>query len=76
MEKNKELSSLIHGQYKNEAEFADHIGWTMQRLHSITSGRKKNITFDDVVAISDGLGVPFQLVADIFLRNKYSNRVL
>ena len=32
MAKNLELNSLIHGQYPNQASFANAIGWQKPRL--------------------------------------------
>ena len=60
------LSGLIHGQFKSEAAFAAKIGWSRQRLHKIINGDQKPI-LEDIKDISDGLGVPFMMVANFFL---------
>lgn len=72
MEKNLELSSLIHGQYPNESSFAKVINWKRQRLNKIVNG-KKIPSLDEVQTISDGLGVPFMMVAGFYLRKKSPN---
>lgn len=72
MEKNMQLSGLIHGQFSSEAAFAERIGWPRQKLHKILCGTQKP-TLQDVREIADGLGVPFMLVANIFLRTESTN---
>lgn len=67
-----ELNSLIHGQYHNQAEFAKAIGWSRQRLNKVVNGDKQP-SLEDVRDISDGLHVPFMMVANIFLRPKSPN---
>ena len=69
MEKNLELNGLIHGQFKSQAAFADHIGWPRQRLNKIVNGEIEP-SLIDVQTIADGLGVPFMLVANLFLKRK------
>ena len=60
------LSGLIHAQFKTESEFADKIGWSRQKLSRILLG-KQGATIPDVQDLSDGLGVPFMMVAKFFL---------
>lgn len=67
-----ELNSLIHGQYTNQAAFARAIGWKRQRLNKIINGDKQP-SLEDVRVISEGLNVPFMMVANIFLRLKSPN---
>ena len=72
MAKNMQLSALIHGQFKNESEFAEKIGWTRQKLHKILLGTQKPTLFD-VKDIAKGLDVPFMLIANIFLQMESTN---
>ena len=67
-----ELNSLIHGQYRNQSEFARAIGWDRQRLNKIVNGDRQP-SLDDVQTISEGLTVPFMMIANIFLRMKSPN---
>lgn len=69
-----ELSGLIHGRFRSMSEFAAHIGWSRQRLGKIVNGNKCP-TLDDISTISDGLEVPFMMVANIFLRKKSTNSI-
>lgn len=70
--KNMELMALIHGRFKSEAAFADEIGWYRQKLNKVLSGEQR-VTIEEVNQIADGLGVPFMLVANIFLRMMSTN---
>ena len=72
MSKNFELNSLIHGQFKNQAAFADAIGWRRQRLNKIVNGDKQP-SLDEVQTIAEGLSVPFMMIANFFLRSKSPN---
>ena len=72
MSKNMELNSLIHGQFRNQAAFADAIGWRRQRLNKIVNGDRQP-SLDDVQVIANGLGVPFMMVANFFLNKKSPN---
>jgi transcriptional regulator with XRE-family HTH domain len=72
MEKNYQLSSLIHGQFKSESAFAEHIGWTRQRLNKMIIG-KTVPTIDDVQTIAEGLSVPFMMIANLFLAKQSTN---
>ena len=69
VEKNLELSSLIHGQFPNQSAFAERIGWRRQKLNKIVNGDKIP-SLDDVQTIADGLGVPFMMVAKFYLHKK------
>lgn len=73
MKKIFELSSLIHGQFKSESDFAKHIGWKKQRLNRIVLGDQKPL-LNDIEQIANGLNVPFMLVANFFLNKKSTNR--
>lgn len=66
------LSSLIHGQFDSQAAFARHIGWRKQHLNKIVNGDKQP-TLEEVQTIAEGLGVPFMMVANFFLRKKSPN---
>ena len=72
MAKNLELNSLIHGQYPNQASFAEAIGWRKQKLNKIVNGDKKP-SIDEVQIIAEGLGVPFMMVCNFFLPKKSPN---
>lgn len=72
MEKNMDLNGLIHGQFKNQAAFAAHIGWRRQRLNKIVNGEKMP-SLDDCQEIAEGLGVPFMMIAGFFLKKKSPN---
>ena len=69
MSKCMELNALIHGQFRSQAAFADHIHWHRQRLNKIVNGEKQP-SLDDVQEIANGLGVPFMMVANFFLTKK------
>lgn len=66
------LNSLIHGQYPNQAAFADAIGWRRQKLNKIVNGEKQP-SIHEVQEISEGLGVPFMMVCNFFLQEKSPN---
>lgn len=72
MAKIMNLNGLIHGQFKSEAEFAEKLGWSRQRLHKITTGEQAP-SLEDVRDIANGLGVPFMMVANIFLEYGSTN---
>lgn len=69
MAKNLELNSLIHGQYPNQASFAEAIGWRKQKLNKIVNGDKMP-SIEEVQTIAEGLGVPFMMVCNFFLKQK------
>lgn len=72
MAKVRELTSLIHGQFDSEAEFARSIGWDRRKLNKITTGaREPNLQESAIIA--EALGVSIDFVADIFLRRKSPN---
>lgn len=66
------LNSLIHGQYPNQASFAEAIGWSRQRLNKIVNGDKQP-SLEEVQIIAEGLGVPFMMVCNFFLHEKSTN---
>ena len=72
MEKNLDLNGLIHGQYPNQASFADKIGWPRQKLNKIVNGNKQP-SIEEVQEIAEGLGVPFMMVCNFFLKQKSPN---
>lgn len=72
MAKIMELNSLIHGQYPNQASFAEAIGWRRQKLNKIVNGEKQP-SIEEVQVISEGLGVPFMMVCNFFLNKKSPN---
>ena len=72
MEKVLELNSLIHGQYPNQASFADAIGWRRQKLNKIVNGEKQP-SIEEIQTIAEGLGVPFMMVCNFFLKKKSPN---
>ena len=37
---NNELSRIIHGKYRSEAEFARAMGWSRQKMNKITTGKQ------------------------------------
>lgn len=65
------LRGLIRSQFPTDAEFAEQIGWSRQRLSRILQ-QKQPPTIPDVREIADGLGVPFMMVAKFFLDSKSS----
>ena len=69
---NNELRGLICGQFKSCAAFARHIGWKPQRLNKIVIGDKQP-SLTEVQTIAKGLGVPFMLIANIFLQTESPN---
>lgn len=72
MAKILELNSLIHGQFPNQAKFAESIGWSRQRLNKIVNGDKQP-SIEEVKEIADGLRVPFMMVCNFFLNKKSPN---
>ena len=66
------LRGLIFGKYESEAQMAEAIGWTRQRLNKITNGTKEP-TLDEVDAIAKAVGEEFMTVAAIFLKKKSPN---
>ncbi len=72
MAKVMELNSLIHGQFPNQAKFAESIGWRRQRLNKIVNG-EKHPSIEDVQEIAEGLGVDFMTICKIFLPKKSPN---
>lgn len=66
------LNSLIHGQYPNQASFAEAIGWRRQRLNKIVNGEKQP-SLAEVQEIAKGLGVPFMMVCNFFLQEESPN---
>lgn len=69
MEMDRGLLGLIYGQFKSQRSFAERIGWTPQKLNKILNGNQEP-TIPDVQEISEGLGVPFMLVAKFFMAKK------
>jgi len=72
MEKNLELSGLIHSKYRSETEMAKAMGWSRQRLNSITTGRKK-LDLVEAKQLAVVLNVPISTIAEIFLREESPN---
>lgn len=69
MAKVLDLRGMIYSKFDNEAQAADAMGWSRQRLNKITSGSKEPDLFD-VKALADVLGVTFMDVAQIFLQSE------
>ena len=61
------LRGLIYGKFDTETAFAEHLGWTRQRLNKITAGKRKP-DIDEVFDIAQGLDADFEKVAYIFLK--------
>lgn len=72
MEKVFGLCALIHGSFKNDADFARHIGWSRQKLYKIVNGQKSP-SLDEAIQIATGLNVSLSTIADIFLQYKSPN---
>ena len=72
MERVYELSSLIHGKFRNESEFARKINWPKQRVNKIVNG-KMQPSLDDAIEIANALDEPLETIAQIFLRQKSPN---
>ena len=66
MSKNMKLNGMIHSKFRTEAEMADAMGWSRQRLNKITL-MKKMPDLDEAVEIASILDRPLEEVADIFL---------
>ena len=66
------LRGMIFGRYESEAQMADAMGWTRQRLNKITNGTKEP-TLEEVDAIAKAVGEEFMSVAAIFLSKKSPN---
>jgi transcriptional regulator with XRE-family HTH domain len=61
-----ELRSLIYGKFDSETAFAEHLGWTRQRLNKITTGQKEP-SVTEVHIIAEGLGIDVSVIFQIFL---------
>ena len=72
MERVYELSSLIHGKFRSESEFARKINWPKQRVNKIVNG-KMQPSLDDAIEIANALDEPLETIAKIFLRHKSPN---
>lgn len=73
MAKVQELRGLIYGKYDTEAQLAAELGWTKQRLNTITNGmREPNL--GEVEALAEKLDKSVEDVVYIFLRHKSPNR--
>lgn len=72
MAKNYPLRSLIFSRYDSEAQMAEDLGWSRQRLNRITNGVKEP-DLNEVKEIAEKLGRPFQEIAYIFLGEKSPN---
>lgn len=73
MAKVSELRGLIYGKYDSEAQLAAELGWTRQRLNSITNGVKEP-DLDEVAALAQKLDKTIEEVVQIFLQYKSPNR--
>lgn len=73
MAKVSEIRGLIYSQYDSEAQLAQELGWTRQRLNNITIG-KKEPDLDEIVALATKLNRPIDEILLIFLRHKSPNR--
>lgn len=60
------LKGMIHSKFDSEAQVADAMGWSRQKLNKITNGRMEP-DLNDVQALAAALGVSFMDVARIFL---------
>ena len=61
------LKQLMFLKFDSEVEFAEHLGWSFQRLNEILSGEKEP-DIDEVFAIAEGLEVDFEMVSRLFIR--------
>lgn len=68
----KELRGLIYSHYDSESEFAQKLQWPRQRLNKITNGIKEP-SIEELNALSRGLGVSVNDMAQIFLKLKSPN---
>lgn len=69
MQKNLELSSMIHRKFPSEAACARHLGWTRQRLNRIVNG-KMEPTIYEVDALAACLDVSFLQIINFYLPKK------
>jgi DNA-binding XRE family transcriptional regulator len=72
LEKNLELSGMIHAKYPNESAMAKSMGWTRQKLNKITTGRKMP-DLQETKEIASALDKSITDVANIFLKSKSPN---
>ena len=72
MAKVNELRGLIYSRYDSEAQLAQELGWTRQRLNAITNGLKAP-DLEEVVALAEKLNKPVDETLYIFLRHKSPN---
>ncbi len=67
-----ELSALIHGKFRTDADFAKALGWSRQRIYKIVNGLK-DPSLDEAISIAKVLEEPLNEIANIFLRYKSPN---
>ena len=72
MAKVNEIRGLIYSRYDSEAQLAQDLGWTRQRLNAITNGQKEP-DLDEIYALSQKLETPIEEIIYIFLRHKSPN---
>ncbi len=66
------VKDLVLENFKSEAAFASHLGWSRQRLNKITNLRKSP-TVQEINEIAIGLGKSASEVYLIFLHNLSAN---
>ena len=63
------LRGLIYAKFKSANAFAEHVGWTNQKVSYYLTG-KRIPSLKDVWVMADALEVPFMEVAKFFLTNE------
>jgi transcriptional regulator with XRE-family HTH domain len=66
MAKLKWMRALIYGQYDSEAAFAQHLGWSRQRLDKIVRG-VRDPDLNDLNVLAPALNVSVGDLAEKFL---------
>lgn len=72
MEKNFDLSGMIHSKFSSEAACARHLGWPKQKLNRIVNG-KSIPTLLEANALADCLDVSLLKIANFYLPTKSTN---
>ena len=64
------LNGMIYARYKSQAQMADALGWSRNKLNTIVNG-KREPDLDEVAAIAANLGESLETVANIFLSRSH-----
>ena len=72
MAKVNEIRGLIYSKYDSESALAAELGWSRQKLNTITNGNREP-GLDEIAALADKLECPIEEIVQIFLQHKSPN---